>query len=552
MRRAAYVGWCCVALGLACAGARAQSAAADAKPAGAVSGRVTSDGKGAAGVVVMVYGLADFSRPRAAGRATTDEEGRYTVAGLPAGQYRVSPFAPAFYVEEWSGGGWPPGTSVNVSAGETIEGVNFSLTRGGVITGRVLDADGRPLVGQRVMVTPADSSPPRPLGPQILTHNTTDDRGVYRLFGLPPGRYHVSTGEGGQQQQYTAFPGPQRVFTRTFHPNAAEAAEATVVELTAGGEATDVDITVAAAAKTYKLSGRLVDADTGQPLADQIIHHGPLVRGSERMTGGTAVTRTNARGEFKFETLLPGRYGAYASPDRGVGDWYGETVTFDVTDSDVTGLELKARRGASVSGVVTVEGANDRALLARLAGAEVYGIVEVKDDAAMSTVMRARVEPDGSFRLAGLRPGRVRFRLGGRQPPKGFSLVRVERGGAAAGDGFEVAAGEQVAGVRLVFGYGAGVIRGQVVYDGGPLPADARVAVNVRGVGSDLPVFGGRDSSVDSRGRFVFEGLRAGEYEVSVRVFRRVPGARPLQGRQQVVVGASGETQVTITLDSSP
>ena len=73
------------------------------------------------------------------------------LSNVPAGTYIISPVAPAFALEDEV-----TNNSVVVSEGETVEGINFSLVPGGVITGKISDADGKPLIEQYVTVLPID------------------------------------------------------------------------------------------------------------------------------------------------------------------------------------------------------------------------------------------------------------------------------------------------------------------------------------------------------------------------------------------------------------
>src|SRR5919199_530077 len=71
--------------------------------------------------------------------------------------------------------------------------------RGVVITGRVPDGEGNPVIAEPVTVEPADDKTPQlPRGPFDGRDRMTDDRGVYRIYGLAPGRYRVSVGIGGE------------------------------------------------------------------------------------------------------------------------------------------------------------------------------------------------------------------------------------------------------------------------------------------------------------------------------------------------------------------
>ena len=76
-----------------------------------------------------------------------------------------------------------------VGEDENVEDINFSLVRGGVITGKVTDADGHPVILQQVSLFPADafaSNAPNNHNVQIFPSSNvqTDDRGIYRMYGL--------------------------------------------------------------------------------------------------------------------------------------------------------------------------------------------------------------------------------------------------------------------------------------------------------------------------------------------------------------------------------
>src|SRR6185503_7050296 len=97
------------------------------------------------------------------------------------------------------------------------------LVPGGVITGRVVDSEGQPLIEQHVAVVPADErAQRRPNASGVAT----DDRGVYRIFGLPAGRYKVSVGD---PNFYSGV--RPRVVTQTFYPDVTDAAKAGIVEV---------------------------------------------------------------------------------------------------------------------------------------------------------------------------------------------------------------------------------------------------------------------------------------------------------------------------------
>lgn len=544
------------------AATHAQPPAASSGQAGAIAGRVTTDdGRPAAGIALALM-PAEF-RPnsnRPVARAESDSEGRFRMSAVPAGRYRLLPLAPALTAPELrSGAFFENGKLINVAAGETVEGVDYVLTRGGVITGRVTTGDGKPAIGERINVIYADRRTER--GPAAAAVSPfeweTDDRGVYRVYGLAPGRYLVSVGQDTEGGMVVVGMASAR-YARTFHPAATDPAQARVVEVASGGEATNVDITLAEAPKSFQATGRIVD-DAGKPVADLGIAHSAL-RPDQKSVGGWGWdgSKSNQNGEFVIKNLFPGRYAAFAV-SFGPMETYSEPAQFEVTDGDVSNLTIRLRRGASISGAAVVEGTSDRAVIQRLTSLTIYANVTPAktDQLGPPTIGDNKISPDGSFRVAGIAPGKVRLVVGSYPPVKGFTLLRVERNGVEVPrDGIEVGPGEQVTGVRIVVGYGTATLRGQinVVSAGQPvaLPEGVRLSVSAARAGAQASGFISGGATVDSRGRFVLEGLMSGEYEVTVRAF--ATGAQPprfVPVKQTVQMTEGGEATLTVVYDLS-
>jgi protocatechuate 3,4-dioxygenase beta subunit len=535
----------------------AQTAAQREAPA-TVTGRVTDGEKGLAGVAVVLVPADAPTRLQAVARAKTDAEGNYRMTGVAPGHYKVLPFSPTYVVEGMNVYEYPPGKSLNLAAGESVEGIDFRLERGGVITGRVTDADGQPVIAESVSVVPVrNMSDPQQQtqvlrGPFDVRDYSTDDRGVYRIYGLLPGTYHVSVGQGGDNTGALSY-GRRKLYRRTFYPDATDEAQASAVEVTAGGESSGVDITLGGAMKTFRASGRFVSAETGQPVAGIRYSYAPL-RADGHLAGGYGgLFSTNERGEFQTEGLAPGHYAVFASnfgaPQSADNALYSDPVTFDVVDSDVNGIVVRLRAGASVSGVVAVEGVADPGVAARLlSGVGLYGVPQPTSQTIVPNISRSLAPgPDGTFRLAGLQPGKLRIFVNGN--PKGLTLSRVELNGAnVTNTGLDIAEGAQVTGVRVVIAYGTGVIRGQVNFLNGSVPASARVYIYARRAGAEDS--NGGWAEADARGRFVMQNLPAGDYEVHARVMIFQPGQRPAMSEQQhVSLGEGGDTTVTLTVD---
>lgn len=522
-----------------------------------VAGRVMDGEKGVAGVAVTLMSADPSTRFRQVTRVKTDGEGRYRLSNIQPGRYQIMPFAPVYIMQDMRD--WPPGKPLTLVAGEEVADIDFRIERGGVVTGRVTDADGNPVIGEPVSVAPVDDKAVQRRGFIDPRDVSTDDRGVYRLYGLQPGRYRVSVGQS--EGRGTVSYGRRKLYGRTFYPDTTEESEARIVAVTAGGEATDVDITLGRALKTYRASGRFVSAETSEPVPNVSFSIGVLDPRGHRV-GNFGGAYTNARGEFQTEGLTPGRYTVFASSQGNV-EWYSDAAPFDVTDADVKGLVVKLRRGASASGVVTIEGVSDRATATRLmAGVRLHGFVESRSEVIIPNFIRPlAVGTDGSFRFTGLRPGKLRINAG--SEVKGLSVSRIEMKGASVGDGIDmvgvarvsggsgidIVEGAQITGIRVVLAYGSGVVRGQINFTNGTLPTGSRVMVLARRVAAAGEDRGGRSVEADTRGRFIIEGLAPGNYEVHALVFSNTGTYQ--SDDQHASLAENGDMNVALTLDLS-
>ena len=545
-----------LACALAFAAALAPGAHAQKEVPGSVSGRVTDGERGVMGITVTLLSADPTQRFRTVARVKTDGEGRYLLPNVPPGRYQLTPHAPAFVVQGATDS-YPPGRPLTLLSGEEVKDFDFRVERGAVITGRVTDDEGNPVVAEQVAVTPvevAGQPPPQPvrgaLDPRDLM---TDDRGVYRIYGLSAGRYRVSVGQAGEGGGGGALNfGRRKIFQRTFYPGVTEQAQARVVEVKAGDEAENVDITLGRPVKTFRASGRFVSAETGEPVPNVAFGYGTLDPSGRRVGSfGGGGRATNARGEFVTEGLAPGRYVVFNMPGTEGTDFYTEPASFEIADADVSGVVVRVRRGASVSGVVQIEGVSDRAMVARLLPQlRVYAWVEARNQTVPPFSSRPpQVNPDGSFRVGGLRQGKLHIGATA-ETVKGLSLTRVEVNGTNVTRGFDIADGAQLTGVRIVLSYGTSVIVGQTSFVNGAPPEGSRLVAQAHRAGAPAGAEMGRTVEADARGHFRIEGLPAGSYEITVRAYSagQMHRSEPLN----VSIPEGAETRVTPVMDFTP
>jgi hypothetical protein len=516
---------------------------------GSISGRVTVHDKGVGGIVVGVR-VSDYSpQPPPSIKATTDPDGNYRITGIPAGSYQVSPMAPAYVATD------PMlqrsrGKNLLLSEGEDVEDVDFTLERGGVISGKITDAGGRPVIEERLTVSPVNQNKNKEqrFGPVNAFGTQTDDRGVYRIYGLAPGQYTLSVGR--DDSTYYPSAGFGRVaYKRTFYPSATDPAEAKAIEVTEGSEATNIDITLDETLPGFVASGKIVDGETGRPVPSLRLGVHRIVNNDYAGINGSV--SSNSQGEFRLENIPPGKYSAIIMPLPG-SETRADPVPFEVVDRDVTGLLVKTLKGLSISGTVAIEGTKDASLPAQLAELRLYAYVR-RDGTNAGFAQASPINPDGSFRIGGLSPGIANFNLSSQEnrPLVNFAISRIEREGVVLPrEELELSAGEtQVTGVKVVLRYGTGSVRGEIKFENGPLDDGTRVVVWLRKLPLTEASF--RPYSPDLRGHFLIEGVSAGEYELRVQV--NISMREPPSARQEITVADGAVTNVGVmTVDLKP
>ncbi len=197
--------------------------------------------------------------------ASTDADGYYELTDLPPGRYSLSARKGSFvslqYGQSRVG---EPGTPIELAADDVLDDLDFRLPRGSVVTGRIFDEFSEPLTGvfvtaltQRYVQGRREFSP-------VGRGAASDDRGQYRVYGLPPGQYRVSAALRG---------GPQSVdgqgYAPTYYPGTSDVAQAQRVSVGLGQELTGIDY-ILVPVRTASVSGTATDAQ-GRPFANAMI-----------------------------------------------------------------------------------------------------------------------------------------------------------------------------------------------------------------------------------------------------------------------------------------
>jgi 5-hydroxyisourate hydrolase-like protein (transthyretin family) len=341
---------------LACLFARATFAQSPAptpekaRPKGVITGRVVGDdGQAVAGA--RVYAQSNRARGGAGGMAITKSDGTFKIENVERAPYIVNAYAPGFFDADYLE--YERGVRAFYHAGDHI---TLTLARGGVITGRVVDAKGEPAMGVRVnlvRVRTLDGKPVREVNHFMRSlERRTDDRGVYRSYGLLPGVYVVSA--AGRYSQETGEVIAHGDEAPTFYPSTTRDASA---ELTvhAGEELTDVDIRLRGE-RGHAISGTVAGVATAAHDAQATIL--VLISATTTEYHGQVFMYGRAGGEgFAFDGLPDGDYDVVA--ERYLRDDWRKVAAASrrvtVKGADVTGLKLTFLPLGSIAGRIIFE-----------------------------------------------------------------------------------------------------------------------------------------------------------------------------------------------------
>jgi hypothetical protein len=437
------------------------------------------------------------------GRSTsTDENGRYEFKDLPAGRFQLSAGKAGFgWVAFGQRRPFQPGRPIVLADGQAMTRVDFALPRGGVIAGRLTDEFGEPIanIGVRAMRY-SWANGKRQLAP--VGYAGTDDRGLFRLFGLAAGEYYVAAQPGERGFSMTQSDS-RSGFATTYYPGTPSPGEAQRLRVTPGSEHGSVNFALIPA-RTVKVSGTVVTS-TGDLATEGFImmQAGGPDDMSFNMSGGALV---QPDGSFTVSHVSPGEYVLHINLGR---DEEGESGSLPIAvtgEEDLTGLTLTTRRPTRLTGQLVFDGAPPEHLRpaqfrfylqpASPGGMMYGGPLQTKDD----WTLQGRAT-NGPFLVNG-------------DLPEGWMIKSVLVNGEDVIDtGIPSRSGDVVDGVQIVVTNRLTRVTGTAVDDLGQ-PAREYVAVIFPEDAGAWRTFSRRQrvESPDQQGRFEVKSLPPGHY----------------------------------------
>ena len=464
-------------------------------------------------------------------------DGTFNLTDIPPGRY--------YFVCKKSGyeAGSGPSGQVDVGEGESVEGVVIRLRRSAVIAGRVADSDGEPLPLAQVQAYRQtfgrEGARLRPAGTA-----TTDDRGMYRIFRLDPGKYVVGVRPLNELRPRGEL---AYEYSGSFYPNAMTATEAAVLRLDWGQEMGNIDLRAPTAPRTL-LTGAVFNGVSGRPCRGCVVS----ITAGDGTTIGTV--NPNKAGLFRIAGL---QLGSYQLDTRfNDGDRLFGKQDLLLAEERAYEVELVAHRLQVVEGTVApgkpAPGSADAA--GRVRGVIVQ-LVRMGTRRAHSS---GPIPPaGGKFRFEEVAPGTYRVEL--RSQPRGLYLKNLLLGGRRlAKPEINVTSDGSLPALTVDAGMDGASVTG-TVEPGRGQAADANVSDAIVAI---FPRAGGNPYMTDQQERlregfFNFRGLAPGSYTLFALPRQDAFNLydpevrRALQSRGKVV-NLSPEQEVSVELTLIP
>lgn len=516
---------------------RRQAAAPAQSVAGGQGGRVAQ--------AVQTVQTAQSIQPIAPAQVITDDDGNFEFSNLLPANYAISAAAPGYVSPLPEDDEDEQGNRSNLY--RLGDAATITLVKGGVITGKILNANNEPLTGvtvNAIRIGNLKGEPDELSAARGFARGwRTDDRGVYRIYGLNPGTYIVQAGQLGQGNRGPGPGGPGAMLSPfandapTYYPSASRDA-AIPLAVHAGSELSGIDIRYRGE-KGRTLGGKVILAQTAKPATTQqpaqtnfgAIEVRLYVAGTDSVIA-TTFQNERANSGFAMYNLPDGEYEIMARRPGSAGesDSVSERRPVSVRGADVSGIQLSLTPLALLSGKMLLEKPVACPSPRQSFLEEVFLTAQRENPASSSrtSVLQSTVPmPNGEFTLRNLEAGR--WRLQARLPDENWFIRSIKpvaptttaaprRAPAAAAPplanfgqtGIQLKSGEKLTGLIVTLAEGAAGLKGTLAAAKGKqqihlIPAEKENADDVLRYAQ---------TNITGEGAFQFKHIAPGRYFV--------------------------------------
>ena len=431
--------------------------------------------------------------------AVTDSSGRFSFDNLPPGRYFVLASHEG-YVNQGPGTRGPRRSAFDLASGQHLDGVVIYLMPGGIISGRISSAGGKPVSGVTVQALKRSHRFGKPEFDEVANAQT-DQSGEYRLTALPAGDYYL---RAVPRKQPRAATKSASVYVPIYYPGTADLSRSGLLTLRAGEHLAGIDIALSHV-RAAVVTGKVIDALTKSPISRSEL---TLVE-EGNVTPVPYSATSDAKGNFELRGVPRGSYLLVAEkPIQSQNDksmWGQKPV--QVGDVDLRNVEVAISRGVEVSGRILVDG-KANVDLTRLTG-----VLELAQTSTIRgfapEVENASVKPDGSFVFQDVPEGTYRINF---FPISAGFYLKADQTPDVLVTGVTVIRGQPVQSLELALSSGVALLEGTVMKHQQPSPGAAVVLVPDSERRNQPRYY--RQTFSDQQGRFALQNIIPGDYEV--------------------------------------
>lgn len=434
----------------------------------------------------------------------TDAAGQFSINGIEPGRYRLVVERAGFVTQMY--GSRPGGNSmpsmITLAKAEKFKDLNIRLTPQGVVTGRVLDEDGDPVLNVAVNCMRQAYVRGRKQWVPVNGGNS-NDIGEFRIHSLAPGRYYLSARK--MDMSAAGISGANESYAVTYYPSAAAPDLATPVEVTPGAQINNIDIHLKKA-RTVRVRGRVIHGASGKGVQNATVR---LVQRSDSFMDEfmPKIGRVmDQNGTFVAAGLAAGSYWAIADGSDEGGRLVGRTAV-EVGSSNIDNIVITVEAPSELTGSVKVAGGGEM----KFSGVRVQ--LQQLRMTGMGGYPVGSVAENGSFTLKQVLADAYSVLVTGL--PDGYYVKAVRWGQADVTDsGLDLSAGVVPAAFEILVAPGAPQLDGSVQAEKQQAAASATIVVIPEGERQQNPARYSKIANADQNGAFNLKGLIPGEYRV--------------------------------------